>query len=90
MPIADLLMVRQQIGTSVALALADQAPGLAVIVPDSGSRNPLAVEARARGLDLIGSADSVRLDQAIAAFEEALALDPEYAEAAADLSYVLV
>ncbi|MEZ4587294.1 MAG: protein kinase [Gemmatimonadales bacterium] len=89
MPIADLLMVRERIGMSVATALAEQAPGLAVLVPDSSSRNPLAVEARARGLDLGGTADPVRLDQAIGAFEEALELDPRYAEAAVDLSNML-
>jgi serine/threonine-protein kinase len=85
----NILMLRQDIAMKVATALAGQVRGLIVMGPDSSSRNAEAVEERARGLDLSGRASEESLDQAIQAYERALAIDPGYAQAAAELSDVL-
>ncbi len=89
MPLRNLLMIRQDIAMKVAVALAGQVRGLAVMGPDSTSRNPVAVEARALGLELQTRANEEALDDAIRAYERALELDPAYAQAAAELADVL-
>ena len=82
----DILMIRQEIGMKVAVALAGQVPGLQVTGPEAGSANPVAVEAHARGLELQLHANEDDLDEAIRSYQQALELDPNYAQAAAGLA----
>jgi serine/threonine-protein kinase len=88
-PLRDILMLRQEIARQAVEALAVRVPGLQVMGPDAGSRNPEAEQARAHGVELQDSGDEERLDEAIRSFERALSLDSTYAAAAAELSDAL-
>lgn len=89
-PLRDILMLRVSIAAKVAQALTSQVPALrAVPAMAGGSQNPAAVEALSRGVAVRDAGSEPMILEAIAAFEQALALDSTFAAAAVELSEAL-
>ena len=89
MPVRNVLMVREDIARKALLALAERVQGMPPAETDSSSTNLEAVEAVARGRELVGRAVPAELDEAVQSFQHALDLDPKFAKAAAGISDAL-
>ena len=88
-PLRDILMLREAIAGKAVEALAAQVPDLRAAAPVVGSRNPAAVEALSRGVALRDAGSEPLILEAIAAFQQAFALDSTFAVAAVELSEAL-
>ncbi|MGH8234890.1 MAG: tetratricopeptide repeat protein [Rhodanobacteraceae bacterium] len=85
---ANIFKVQDQVSQSIAQAL--QVKLAQVDLPAGGTRNPQAHELVLKGRALINKPDAKSLDAARQDFEQALVLDPDYADAHALLARALL
>jgi TolB-like protein/tetratricopeptide (TPR) repeat protein len=90
--LSDILQVQTEVATAVAQQLEVRLAGNETAVLELGSTsNPGAYEAYLRGSELLSNPDTAEADMraALAAFDQAIALDPNYAQAHAKRAVAL-